>query len=369
MLSVVQAVGGLQMISQPLSHKFLQHLPYCRWMKEGSNGVLKPVEEDGRIWVSQGTLNIKKVVRSDGSKYQCIARNSIGERRIESALIVTAPLFVHLRPPYQVLSIGQEAAFNCNVTGYPVHAVSWKKDQRQIPSSSRVRLLSRDVLHISSVRREDRGMYQCFVFNDQEGAQGTGELKISDVAPTFISVFSEHNVHPGDSISLKCVCTGNPVPSVTWYLDDSIVGQSQRITAGDYASDNGHVISFLNITEILLEDSGEYQCHVTNDVGSVYHSNRLNVYGPPFVRRMKNVTAISGEDLVMRCPYGGHPIKGIRWVKAVITVAFMTFGPRCVICNRVPLRSLGMSRLRFSSTGTPTFNLGFLEGAPDDVPC
>ncbi|GBM43468.1 hypothetical protein AVEN_9431-1 [Araneus ventricosus] len=65
---------------------------------------------------------------------------------------------------------------------------------------------------------------------------------------------------------------------------------------------------------------------------------------------------------------------------SVITVAFTTFVPRCVICNRVPLRSLGTSRLRISSTGTPTFNLGWSEGAPYnskilkssteyDVPC
>ncbi|GBN78850.1 hypothetical protein AVEN_30956-1 [Araneus ventricosus] len=51
---------------------------------------------------------------------------------------------------------------------------------------------------------------------------------------------------------------------------------------------------------------------------------------------------------------------------SVITVSFMTFGPRCVICNRVPLRSLGISRLRISSTGTPTFNLGLSEGAPEN---
>ncbi|GBL88263.1 hypothetical protein AVEN_180973-1 [Araneus ventricosus] len=49
-----------------------------------------------------------------------------------------------------------------------------------------------------------------------------------------------------------------------------------------------------------------------------------------------------------------------------ITVAFMTFGPRFVIYDRVPLRSLGISRLRISSTGTPTINLGLSEGAPDN---
>ncbi|GFU01101.1 uncharacterized protein NPIL_453731 [Nephila pilipes] len=143
------------------------------------NGGLSPVKEDGRVWMVQGTLNIRKVVQKDAGKYQCIVRNSIGERRIESALIVTAPLQVTLLPPHQILNTGQEATFTCNVTGYPVHTISWKKDQRQIVASNRVQLLSRDVLHIVSLRREDRGMYQCFVYNDNDGAQGTAELKIS----------------------------------------------------------------------------------------------------------------------------------------------------------------------------------------------
>ncbi|GBM04827.1 Down syndrome cell adhesion molecule-like protein Dscam2 [Araneus ventricosus] len=136
-----------------------------------------------------------------------------------------------------------------------------------------------------------------------------------NVTPTFISVFPEHTAHPGDHVSLQCISTGNPIPSVIWYLDDTIVRQNSRITAGDDVNDTGDVISFLNITDIHVEDSGEYQCHATNDVGSVYHGNRLNVYGLLFVRGMQNMTAISGEDLIIRCPYGGYPIKGIRWLK------------------------------------------------------
>ena len=53
------------------------------------NGVLRSVKEDNRVWMIQGTLNIRKVTKTDAGKYQCIVRNSIGERRIESALIVT----------------------------------------------------------------------------------------------------------------------------------------------------------------------------------------------------------------------------------------------------------------------------------------
>ncbi|GBO39872.1 hypothetical protein AVEN_5113-1 [Araneus ventricosus] len=76
----------------------------------------------------------------------------------------------------------------------------------------------------------------------------------------------------------------------------------------------------------------------------------------------------------------GVELKHSLLLISVITVAFMTFGPRCVICNRVPLRCLGISRLRISCTDTPTFNLGLSEGDPDnskmlkssteyDVPC
>lgn len=93
--------------------------------------------------------------------------------------LITAAISVHVRPPHQVLNIEQDATFNCNVSGYPIHTIAWKKDMRPLAASSRVRLLSRDVLHITSVRREDRGMYQCFVYNDLDSAQGSTELKIS----------------------------------------------------------------------------------------------------------------------------------------------------------------------------------------------
>ncbi|KAG8189301.1 hypothetical protein JTE90_019061 [Oedothorax gibbosus] len=289
--------------------------PTYRWMKDVS-GVLTTVKEDARMWLVQGTLNIKKVIRSDAGKYQCIVRNSIGERRIESALIVTAPLHVTMLPQHQTLNTGQEATFTCNITGYPIHTVTWKKDQRPIAVTNRIQLLSREVLHIASLKREDRGMYQCFVYNDVDGAQGTSELKISDVPPTLISVFPEQTQHPGTTISLKCVSTGNPLPRVTWYLDGGAIGRNSRVALGDYVTDTSHVVSFLNISDVRTEDGGEYKCHVGNDVGTTSHGSRLNVYGPVFVRTMPNVTAISGEDLVVRCPYGGYPIKSVRWFKS-----------------------------------------------------
>ncbi|GFQ82645.1 down syndrome cell adhesion molecule-like protein Dscam2, partial [Trichonephila clavata] len=138
------------------------------------------------------------------------------------------------------------------------------------------------------------------------------------VPPTLISAFPEHTAHSGDTISLKCVTTGNPIPRITWFLDDIPIDQGPRVTAVDKIGDLGHVTGILNITEARVEDSGEYRCQGENDVGTTFHAARLNIYGPPFVRAMRNVTAVSGEDLTIRCPHGGYPIKGIRWFKTTI---------------------------------------------------
>ncbi|GBN14157.1 hypothetical protein AVEN_137124-1 [Araneus ventricosus] len=71
-----------------------------------------------------------------------------------------------------------------------------------------------------------------------------------------------------------------------------------------------------------------------------------------------------------RKSFGIIGMRGIKTLSplamAIITVARMTFGPRCVICSCVPMRSLGISRLRINSTGTPTFNLSLLEGTSDN---
>ncbi|KAG8193123.1 hypothetical protein JTE90_004947 [Oedothorax gibbosus] len=296
-----------------------QPAPDYRWLKETSSGLF-PVNEDHRIRVTSGTLHIKNVAISDGGKYQCIISNGIGDKRTDTVLIVTAPLRVTLIPEHQTLNIGETAVLNCSVTGHPVHTVTWRKDQGHLSANSRVQLLSRDVLHITSVRREDKGMYQCFAYNDVDGAQGTAQIKIGDVPPYLLSAFPDTTVNPGDRLTLKCVSAGNFVPKVTWKLYDQLLDSNQnpRIRIGDFVSTQGHVTSYLNITDVRTEDSGVYRCDVSNDVGAVWHSARLNVYGPPFIRPFPNISAVSGQELVLQCPVGGYPIKSITWQKGGI---------------------------------------------------
>jgi Immunoglobulin I-set domain len=84
---------------------------------------------------------------------------------------------------------------------------------------------------------------------------------------------------------------------------------------GQYLIGGYQIISHLNISSVKTEDGGEYTCYAKSKAGEQYHSARLNVYGPIYVRKMPPITAIAGKTLQIKCPVSGYPIEGIVWEK------------------------------------------------------
>lgn len=50
---------------------------------------------------------------------------------------------------------------------------------------------------------------------------------------------------------------------------------------------HGDVISHVNVSQVAVEDGGEYTCTAENRAGKVSHSARLNVYGEYDRKRWK----------------------------------------------------------------------------------
>lgn len=61
-------------------------------------------------------------------------------------------------------------------------------------------------------------------------------------------------------MSLKCEATGSPLPQITWTLDGYSLSEHSRLRVGDYVTNNGYVNSFVNMTNVRIEDSGVYSC-------------------------------------------------------------------------------------------------------------
>ncbi|XP_047359260.1 Down syndrome cell adhesion molecule-like protein Dscam2 isoform X30 [Vespa velutina] len=284
-------------------------IPLYRWYKfiEGSSRR-QPVQLNDRVRQVSGTLIIREARVEDSGKYLCIVNNSVGGESVETVLTVTAPLAAEIEPSTQTVDFGRPATFNCNVRGNPIKTISWLKDGKPLG-------LEEPVLRIESVKKEDKGMYQCFVRNDQESAQATAELKLGGrfEPPQIRQAFTEETLQPGPSMFLKCVASGNPTPEITWELDGKRLSNTERGQVGQYVTVNGDVVSHLNISSIHTNDGGLYKCIAASKVGSAEHSARLNVYGLPFIRHMDKKAIVAGETLRVTCPVAGYPIESIVW--------------------------------------------------------
>lgn len=121
------------------------------------------------------------------------------------------------------------------------------------------------------------------------------------------------------------MASGNPLPQITWTLDGSLLPEDQRFRVGDYITMQGRVVSYVNITSVRVEDGGEYECHARSTVGIVSHASRLNVYGLPYIRPMKDVSAVAGESLMLRCHVAGYPIDTITWSRGAFCNCALNF--------------------------------------------
>ncbi|XP_049290898.1 Down syndrome cell adhesion molecule-like protein Dscam2 isoform X6 [Anopheles funestus] len=284
-------------------------MPSFRWYKyiEGTQQK-KAVVLDDRVKQVSGTLIIKDAVVDDSGKYLCVVNNSVGGESVETVLTVTAPLAAKIEPRTQTVDFGRPAVFTCKFSGNPIKTVSWMKDGKSLGHSDAV-------LRIESVKKEDKGMYQCFIRNDQESAQASAELKLGGRfdPPIIREAFPEETRHPGPSVFLKCVAGGNPTPEISWELDGKKITNSERYQVGQYVTVNGDVVSHLNITSIHSNDGGLYKCMASSKVGVAEHSAKLNVYGLPYVRTMEKKAIVAGETLIVTCPVAGYPIESIVW--------------------------------------------------------
>ncbi|XP_062527464.1 cell adhesion molecule Dscam2 isoform X38 [Bombyx mori] len=283
--------------------------PIFRWYKFIDGTTRKqPVTLDDRVKQVSGTLIIKEAKVEDSGKYLCVVNNSVGGESVETVLTVTAPLKATVEPATQTVDFGRPAVFTCRYEGNPVKTITWLKDGKDMKHHDAS-------LRIESVKKEDKGMYQCSIRNDQESASASAELKLGGrfEPPQIRHSFGEQTFRSGPSLRLKCVASGNPTPDIAWLLDGEKLSSGERLQIGQFVTADGNVESHLNISSVQTNDGGLYTCFASSKVGSTSHSARVNIYGLPFVRPMKKRPVVAGDTLIVHCPVAGYPIDSIVW--------------------------------------------------------
>ena len=81
-------------------------------------------------------------------------------------------------PRQTLVTVGMSLSLRCEVSGSPIVYLKWKKNMEPLVLDNRIRQLSNNVLEIANLRQGDEGIYQCFIYNSEESAQGSATVII-----------------------------------------------------------------------------------------------------------------------------------------------------------------------------------------------
>lgn len=95
-------------------------------------------------------------------------------------------------------------------------------------------------------------------------------LDPTESPPSVMDSFQSGEVQVGRSIELPCIASGYPNPTIRWLKDGRPLPADSRWTRR---------LTGLTISDLRLEDSGNYICEVTNSFGSKEVTGHLNVIG------------------------------------------------------------------------------------------
>lgn len=80
------------------------------------------------------------------------------------------------------------------------------------------------------------GSYQCFAYNQYETVQSSAYIKVLDDPPKFKDTFKSEVFEQHQDISLQCSAKANPLPEITWSIDEQPIPESSRTRFGDFVT-------------------------------------------------------------------------------------------------------------------------------------
>ncbi|XP_059101797.1 carcinoembryonic antigen-related cell adhesion molecule 1-like [Peromyscus eremicus] len=230
------------------------------WLFKGQS-----LELTDRMKLSQNnsTLQIDSVRIEDSGDYQCEVSNQISSKRSDPMqLDILQPV---IKPSIQFINTTVKdltsVFLKClsNDTGISIH---WLFKGQSLRITNRMKLSpNNSTLEIVPARSLHSGDYQCEVSNPVSSKRSDLiQLDIIDpLTPPSIQV--TNNTFKGmTSVFLNCFSNNTGI-SVHWLFK----GQSVELTDRMKLSQNN---STLQIDSVRIEDSGEYQCEVSNQVSS-----------------------------------------------------------------------------------------------------
>ncbi|XP_050960376.1 vascular endothelial growth factor receptor 3 isoform X1 [Labeo rohita] len=374
--SVIEAKEGQKSVRLPV--KVLAYpLPETQWFKNGKLITRRP--EFSRFRVQQHALEIRDVCKQDAGEYTLVLKNTRAalEKRLNFTLIVNVPPQIHEKEaatptnPYRKSS---RQTLTCTATGTPPATITWqwrpwspcslnstrrtlaRRGQRdKIPIcqnwidlepehavnpiesietlTEMVDGKEKTVSHLVIQSANVSAMYKCSAENKVGRDERLIYFYVTTIPEGFgIEMEPSEDPLEQDLVQLKCNADNYTYENLRWYrLDPQAVPQELDCKSlYQYAESLGGKLSFQNtsnnwvleltITNIQLQDEGNYVCEVQNRRSGEKHCHRKYIpvkalEAPRYRNNPTNQTVNVSESLQMECDVEGTPSPQLSWFK------------------------------------------------------
>ncbi|NXN87915.1 SDK2 protein, partial [Bombycilla garrulus] len=295
--------------------------PQVTWFRDG-----RKISPSSRIAITlENTLVILSTVAPDAGRYYVQAVNDKnGDNKTSQPITLTvanvggpadpiAPTIIVPPRNTSVVAGTSEVTMECVANARPLiklHII-WKKDGA--PVSSGISDYSRR-LTILHPTLSDSGFYECeaVLRSSSVPAVTAGAFLSVLEPPQFVREPERHITAEMEKVvAIPCQAKGVPAPEMAWYKDAALL-QLEKLSRFQLLEDGS-----LQISGLLPDDTGMFQCFARNAAGEVQTTTYLAVtsIAPNITRGPQDSTVIDGMSVILNCETSGAPRPAITWQK------------------------------------------------------
>lgn len=232
----------------------------------------------------------------------------------------------------QIIKNGTNLVFDCKYEGVPHPIVKWFKNGKEIKveEDEEVTIVTeeyRSRLEVKNVTRKRSGKYEIVATNKAGEAKSSGSVVVSDTkdeqvkAPRFIKPLTPKIVAENEVAILEVTVDSYPTSSFQWFIGSNPIKSSNEVRI--VTNENKSV---LIIETFSKQHIGAYTCRAENVAGSVTSTATVEVLedismeeiteftSPRFVEKIKPISVMDGEKLVLSCQVRAVPTPKVQWL-------------------------------------------------------
>ncbi|XP_046664143.1 protein turtle-like isoform X8 [Homalodisca vitripennis] len=235
---------------------------------EGYEGRVSRVSPDSPYGLA--SLNLTNIRESDQGWYECkvVFLNRSPNSHKNGTWF---HLDVHAPPRFSVtpediiyVNLGDAIILNCQAEGTPTPEILWYKDANPVEPSATIGIFNDGTeLRIANIRHEDIGDYTCIARNGEGQISHTARVIIAGGAVIMVPPTNQTK-QEGEKVQFSCEAKALPGNvTVRWTRDNTPVKEIAALETRVTIRRDGSLV----INPVSADDSGQYQCEVTNGIG------------------------------------------------------------------------------------------------------